>query len=114
SQTSLEFKIALDRHYFDVILAYMEIHIDGIKRDLLGVVAALGDESAAEHWRRVAEAAEPAIRLHVIELLSEAALSLNGQLSMGHVEVRLAGGDPESVYVREPRGPQAPPAPRRD
>lgn len=92
----------------------MEIHIDAIKRDLLGVVAALGDEAAAEQWRRVADAAEPAIRLRVIDLLSEAALSLNGQLSAGHVEVRLAGRDPELVYVDEPEAPEPPPAPGDD
>jgi len=92
----------------------MEIHIDAIKRDLLGVVAALGDESTAEQWRRVADAAEPAIRLRVIDVLSEAALSLNGQLATGHVEVRLAGRDPELVFVDEPEAPEAPPAPGDD
>jgi hypothetical protein len=93
---------------------FMEIHIDAIKRDLLGVVAALGDESTAEQWRRVADAAEPALRLRVIDLLSEAALSLNGQLPAGHVEVRLAGRDPELVFVDEPEAPEAPPAPGDD
>jgi hypothetical protein len=89
----------------------MELHVDAIKRDLLGVVAALGDESLAEQWRRLADAVEPALRLRVIDLLSEAALSLNAQLRAGHVEVRLAGREPELVFVEEPVVPEEPPAP---
>jgi hypothetical protein len=92
----------------------MEIHIDAIKRDLTNVVNALGDESAAEQWRRLADAVEPALRLRVMDLLTEAALSLNGQLESGHVEVRLAGRDPELVFVDEPVSPEEPPAPGDD
>ena len=92
----------------------MEIHIDAIKRDLVGVINALGDESLAEQWRRLADAVEPSLRLRVIDLLTEAALSLNGQLSAGHVEVRLAGRDPELVFVDDPVSPEEPPAPGDD
>jgi hypothetical protein len=92
----------------------MEIHIDAIKRDLAGVVAALGDEVVVEQWRRLAEALEPTLRLRVMDLLTEAALSLNGQLSSGHVEVRLAGRDPELVFVDDPVTPEEPPAPGDD
>ena len=48
----------------------MELHIDAIKRDLTGVVAALGDEEAVEQWRRLADAIEPALRLRLMDLLS--------------------------------------------
>ena len=92
----------------------MEIHIDAIKRDLGNVVAAFGDETLSEQWRRLADAAEPALRLRVIDLLTEAALSLNGQLQSGHVEVRLAGRDPELVFVDDPVSPEEPPAPGDD
>ena len=92
----------------------MEIHIDAIKRDLGSVVAAFGDESLSDQWRRLADAVEPALRLRVIDLLTEAALSLNGQLQSGHVEVRLAGRDPELVYVDDPVSPEEPPAPGDD
>jgi hypothetical protein len=92
----------------------MEIHIDAIKRDLTGVIAALGDEQVVEQWRRLADAVEPSLRLRLIDLLSEAALSLNGQLATGHVEVRLAGRDPELVFVDEPLAPEEPPAPGDD
>lgn len=93
----------------------MELHIDAIKSDLTGVVAALGDEDVVEQWRRLADAVEPALRLRLIDLLSEAALSLNSQLDVGHVEVRMAGRDPELVFVDEPpEPPEAPPAPGDD
>ena len=92
----------------------MELHIDAIKRDLAGVVAALGDEDVVEQWRRLADAVEPSLRLRLIDLLSEAALSLNSQLDVGHVEVRLAGRDPELVFVDEPSTPERPPAPGDD
>ena len=62
----------------------------------------------------LAEAIEPALRLRLIDLLSEAALSLNSQLDDGHVEVRLAGRDPELVFVGEPVAPDEPPAPGDD
>jgi hypothetical protein len=92
----------------------MELHIDAIKRDLAGVVAALGDEDTVEQWRRLADAIEPALRLRLIDLLSEAALSLNAQLDDGHIEVRLAGRDPELVFVGEPTAPEEPPSPGDD
>jgi hypothetical protein len=92
----------------------MEIHIDAIKRDLAGVIAALGDDAVVEQWRRLADAVEPSLRLRLIDLLSEAALALNGQLTNGHIEVRLAGRDPELVFVDEPTAPEEPPAPGDD
>ncbi len=78
-------QLALDRHHFDVILPSMELHLDAIKRDLAGVIAALGDEEVVEQWRRLADAVEPSLRLRLIDLLSEAAVSLNAQLDVGHV-----------------------------
>ena len=92
----------------------MEIHVDAIRRDLVATASALGDESLADAFRRLVEAAEPALRLRLIDVLSEAAVSLNGQLVSGHVEVRLAGRDPELVYVGEPDVPEEPPAPGDD
>jgi predicted HicB family RNase H-like nuclease len=106
--------LALDRHQIDVILVQMEIHVDAIRRDLVATASALGDESLVESLRRLVDASEPALRLRLIDVLSEAALSLNGQLVQGHVEVRLAGRDPELVYVDEPEAPEEPPAPGDD
>ena len=92
----------------------MEIHIDGIRHDLQAAAAALGDEQVIDALRRLSDTVEPSLRLRVIDLLSEAALTLNGQLRDGHVEVRLAGRDPELVYVDDPEEPGEPPAPGDD
>ena len=92
----------------------MEIHIDGIRHDLQAAAAALGDEAVADALRRLSDAVEPSLRLRVIDLLSEAALRLNGQLAEGHIEVRLAGREPELVFVDEPDAPDEPPAPGDD
>jgi HicB family len=101
---------ALDRHQNDVIMTSMEIHVDAIRRDLLATATVFGDESLVETLRRLVDASEPALRLRLIDVLSEAAVSLNAQLGTGHVEVRLVGRDPELVYVGEPEAP-ADPAP---
>jgi hypothetical protein len=92
----------------------MEIHVDAIRRDLAATASALGDEALADSLRRLVDASEPALRLRLMDVLSEAAVSLNGQLVSGHVEVRLAGRDPELVYVGEPDVAQEPPAPGDD
>ena len=92
----------------------MEIHIEGIREDLLAAAAALGDEEVVEGFRRLADTVEPSMRLRIIDLLSEAALKLNVQLEYGHIEVRMAGREPELVYVDEPEAGEAPPAPGDD
>ena len=89
------------------------IHVDAIRRDLAGA-ASLGSDAVAEAGRRLADAVEPALRLHLLDVLGQAALSLNDQLANGHVEVRLAGRDPDLVYVDEPAETTDPPAPGDD
>ncbi len=46
-------------------------------------------------------AIESSLARRLQDILAEAALELNTQLDSGHVEVRVAGRDPELVYVRE-------------
>ncbi len=92
----------------------MEIHVDAIRRDLAASASVLGDDSLAETVRRLVDASEPALRLRLLDVLAEAAVSLNGQLVSGHVEVRLAGREPELVYVDDPEAPEEPPAPGDD
>jgi HicB-like protein involved in pilus formation len=92
----------------------MEIHVDAIRRDLVATASALGDEPLADALRRLVDASEPALRLRIQDVLSEAAVSLNGQLVSGHVEVRLAGRDPELVFVDDPVLEEEPPAPGDD
>ena len=78
----------------------MERHVQAIQSDL-AAAAALGDEAATEVGRRLAAAVESSLQLRLLDVLTEATLSLNAQLPSGHVEVRLAGRDPELVLVAE-------------
>jgi hypothetical protein len=78
--------------------------VEALQQDL-AAVAGMGDEAVAEAARRISAALEPSLRLRLMEALGEAALELTNQLPDGHVEVRVAGGDPELVYVEERREP---------
>jgi hypothetical protein len=73
-------------------------------RDDLARVAALGDESTARAAELLAVALEASLGRRLQEALGEAALELSGQLDSGRVEVRIAGGDPELVLVRDDDG----------
>jgi hypothetical protein len=75
-------------------------HVTAVQSDLASA-AALGGDDVAEAGRRLADAAAPALQLRLLDLLSEAALGLNAQLPDGHVELRLAGRDPDLVYVSQ-------------
>ena len=78
--------------------------VEALQQDLTAV-ASMGDEATADAARRIAAALEPSLRLRLMDVLGEAAVELTSQLPDGHVEVRLAGGDPELVYVEERAGP---------
>lgn len=73
-------------------------HVSAVQSDL-AAAASVGGEDAAEAGRRLVEAAASSLHLRLLDLLSETALALNAQLPDGHVEVRLAGRDPDLVYV---------------
>lgn len=77
-------------------------HVLAIQADL-AAAAALGGDEAAEAGRRLSAALDSSLQLRLLDVLTEASLALNAQLSAGHVEVRLAGRDPELVLVEEPR-----------
>jgi hypothetical protein len=89
------------------------IHVEAIQRDL-EAAASLGDDAVAEAGRRLADAVEPSLRLQLLDVLGQAALGLSAQLPSGHVEVRLAGRDPELVFADAPPEPEEPPAPGDD
>jgi hypothetical protein len=72
--------------------------VEKLERDLASV-AALGGEDVAEAAARLAQALRSSAGLRLMEILGEAALEISGQLPEGHVEVRLAGPDPELVFV---------------
>jgi HicB-like protein involved in pilus formation len=77
--------------------------VDALKADL-SVVAELGDEATADAAGRLILTLQASIGLRLLDALSEAALELTEKLPSGHVEVRLAGSDPELVYVSDDPG----------
>ena len=78
----------------------MSPHVDALRNDL-AAAAALGDERAAEVGARLAEAVARSAPLRFLEALGEALLEANEQLPSGHLELRLAGNDPNVVFVEE-------------
>jgi hypothetical protein len=81
-------------------------YVQAISEDLARI-AAVGDEQTARAAELLAVALEPALARRLQEALAEAALELSTQLDHGRVEVRVAGADPELVYVDEPTPPPA-------
>lgn len=75
-------------------------HVEALHADL-AAVAAVGGPDASETVQRIAAALEASLRLRVLEIATEAAHELTPQLPAGHVEVRLAGGEPSLAYVEE-------------
>jgi HicB-like protein involved in pilus formation len=73
-------------------------HIEALQADL-AAAAGVGDSEAMRVAERLAQAIEPALRLRLLDVLSEAALELNGQLHSGRVDVRLAGRDVEMIFT---------------
>jgi HicB family len=78
----------------------MAHHIHAIQEDLAAAVALSADEATAEAGRRLAQALGSSLHLRLLDLVSEAAADLSAALP-GRVDVRLAGRDPELVYVED-------------
>src|SRR3954452_5554681 len=83
-------------------------YVQALREDLVRV-AAIGDESTARAAELLSLALESAVGRRFQEALAEAALELTAQLDSGHIEVRIAGGEPELVLVKEDE-PTAEPA----
>ena len=79
----------------------LTIVLEGIQEDLQGL-AELGDEHSARIARRLSEALSSNLRLKLFDLLSQVAVELSSKLPSGHIEVRLAGQEPELVFVDAP------------
>jgi HicB family len=77
--------------------------IDGLHEDLQAA-ADLGDERAAHIAQRLGDVAGAHLRLKVFDLLAQAALEVSSKLPSGHVEVRLAGQEPELIFVDDVPG----------
>jgi hypothetical protein len=72
----------------------LQPYVDAVRHEL-GVAAAAGGQDAEALADRLTAPLESAIRLALLEALSEAAEQITRQLAPGSVEVRLRGRDPE-------------------
>jgi hypothetical protein len=71
---------------------------NALERDL-AAVAAVGDDETAASAERLIQALRGSAGMRLLETLGEAAMEISAQLPEGHVEVRLAGPDPQLVYI---------------
>lgn len=72
---------------------------------------ALADDQTRDVAARVATAVEPALRLALVQALSDAAASITSELTDSTVVVRMEGRDPVLAVHRTEAAPPAPPAP---
>jgi predicted HicB family RNase H-like nuclease len=91
----------------------MAHHIQAIQEDLAGAAAVAPDESTAEAGRRLTHALASSLHLRLLDVLTEVAAELSASLP-GRVDVRLAGREPELVYVEEEAAEPTPPASAED
>ena len=85
----------------------IQIYVEALKDDLAAAAAA-GDEQVANAAARLVAVLDPALRLRLLDVLGEAARELGDALPDGRVEVRLAGLDPELVYIEDAPDAAAP------
>lgn len=78
-------------------------YVESLRHDLTAAAEAGGPEALASA-ERLALALDPAVRLALMEALSQAAAEITVELPAGSVEVRLRGREPELV-VDAPTGP---------
>jgi hypothetical protein len=89
-------------------------YVESLIEDLTAA-ADVGGEAVSEAARRLAGALESSLRLRMLEVLSEAAVEVASQLPSGRVDVRLAGRDPQLVFVDDvPPEPEPPAAASAD
>ncbi|MFS0898786.1 histidine kinase [Mycolicibacterium litorale] len=90
----------------------LQPYVDRVRHEL-GVAAAAGGADAEALAERLTAPLDSALRLALLEALSDAADDLTRQLAPGSVEVRLRGRDPEFVVATAPEPdreqPVAPP-----
>lgn len=71
-------------------------YVEGLRHDLAAAAEAGGPEAKAAAERLVL-ALEPAVRLALLDALSQAAAEITAELDTGTVDVRLRGHEPEFV-----------------
>ena len=79
----------------------LTIVLEGLQQDLQNL-GELGDERSAQVAQRLTEALGSSLRLKLLDLFSQVAVELSSKLPSGHIEVRLAGQEPELVFVDIP------------
>ena len=84
-------------------------YVESLRHDLAAAAEAGGPE-AKQAAERLALALDPAVRLALMDALSQAAAEITAELPAGSVDVRLRGREPELV-VDVPTMPMAPAAP---
>jgi len=92
-------------------------YVDSLRRDLAAAAEAGGAEAKAAA-QRLALSLDPAVRLALMDALSQAAAEITAELPSGSVDLRLRGREPEFVVdvpslpmTAPPSAPAAPPAP---
>ena len=78
--------------------------VDAVRADL-EAAAAVGGPALAEAAGRLSAALDSAMRLALLDALSEASMELGRQLATGRIEVRLAGREVELTYVADAPAP---------
>jgi len=79
----------------------LTIVLEGLQQDLQNL-GELGDERSAQVAQRLSEALGSNLRLKLLDLFSQVAVEVSSKLPSGHIEVRLAGQEPELVFVDVP------------
>ncbi len=82
----------------------MAHHLHAIQEDLAAAAALAADEPTAEAARRLSQALGSSLHLRLLDIVSEAAAELSAVVP-GRIDVRLAGRDPDLVYVEEEEEP---------
>jgi hypothetical protein len=80
----------------------MSLVVDGVRADVASV-GELGDEVVAEVAERIADLLGRSLPARILELLSDVAAEVSGELPDGRVEVRVAGDDVGFAYVEDTR-----------
>ena len=91
----------------------MAHHIHAIQEDLAAAASLASDEATVEAGRRLTQALGSSLHLRLLDVVSEAALALSDSVP-GRIEVRLAGRDPELVYIEEEEAEPEPTQPGAD
>src|SRR4051812_24261228 len=87
-------------------------YVENLRHDLAAAAEAGGPE-AREAADRLALALDPAVRLMLMDALSQAAAEITSELPAGAIDVRLRGREPQFVVdvPTQPMGSTAPTAP---